>query len=82
MKQKNKFICLLNFDFHRLESILNSRIFASLVQKLQSDMNIASSRVAFLKYKRPNGGTTVWEGYYLVASKQGVWHTMALPFRF
>jgi len=45
-------------------------------------MNIASSRVAFLKYKKPNGGTMVWEGYYLVTSKQGVWHTMALPFRF
>jgi hypothetical protein len=45
-------------------------------------MNIASLRTALLKYKKPNGGTMVWEGYYLVASKQGVWHTMALPFRF
>jgi hypothetical protein len=65
-----------------LEITLNSKTFASFVEKLQSDMNIASLRAAFLKYKKPNGGTMVWEGYYLVASKQGVWHTMALPFRF
>jgi hypothetical protein len=43
-------------------------------------MNIASSRVAFLKSLM--GAPKVWEGYYLVASKHRVWHTMALPFRF
>jgi hypothetical protein len=69
--KKNIFF-LLNFDFHRLEITLNSRTFASLVQKLQNNMNIVSLRAAFFKYKKPNGGTMVWEAYYLVASKQGV----------